>query len=222
MRQPPRLIVNADDFGLTAGINRGIGDAHERGILTSTSLMVLAPAAEDAAKLSLELPKLGVGLHAVTRDGMSPFAGPDELERQLVRFEELTGGPPTHLDSHHNVHFEPSALPAFQSAAQRLRIPLRGHSAARHVSSFYGRWGGESHPEQVSPEHLVRMLAGVRPGWTELACHPGYLDRDLHSSYAAERELEVASLCDARVRCAVEANEIELASFAMLASEVTP
>ena len=50
------LIVNADDFGLSEGVNRGIIEAHERGIVTSASLMVLRPAAASAADYSREDP----------------------------------------------------------------------------------------------------------------------------------------------------------------------
>src|SRR5205823_2526669 len=57
------LIVNGDDFGATPGINRGIIEAHQQGILTSASLMVDAPSAEEAVALSRSAPALSVGLH---------------------------------------------------------------------------------------------------------------------------------------------------------------
>jgi predicted glycoside hydrolase/deacetylase ChbG (UPF0249 family) len=57
------LIVNADDFGLTSGINRGIIEAHEHGIVTSASLMVRYPAAREAADYAKAHPELSVGLH---------------------------------------------------------------------------------------------------------------------------------------------------------------
>src|SRR5262245_1726991 len=57
------VIVNADDFGQTAGINRGIVQAHERGIVTSASLMVRWPAAAAAAAYARAHPRLSVGLH---------------------------------------------------------------------------------------------------------------------------------------------------------------
>ncbi len=53
-----RLIVNADDFGLSAGVNEGIVEAHVSGIVTSTSLMVDRPAAAGAAGLAREHPAL--------------------------------------------------------------------------------------------------------------------------------------------------------------------
>src|SRR5688572_31067184 len=60
-----RLIVNADDLGRSPGIDRGIVRAHERGIVTSTTLMANAPGAERAAALARECPSLDVGVHLV-------------------------------------------------------------------------------------------------------------------------------------------------------------
>jgi chitin disaccharide deacetylase len=211
-----QVIVNADDFGLTAGVNRAVAEAHTHGVLTSASLMVLEPGAEEAARLAAALPGLSVGLHVT-----APAAGsgwPQELEHQIARFRELVGADPTHLDSHHNAHRDPNALPHFVRAARTLRIPLREHSAARYFSRFYGSWGGETHPEQISVDSLLRMLdQEARSGCTEVATHPGYVDAELRSSYACEREIELRTLCDPRLRDAIEARPIELIGFAQLA-----
>jgi len=64
-----RLIVNADDFGLTPGVNRGIAEAHAQGIVTSTTLMANASAFEDAIQLAAASPRLSVGCHLVLVDG---------------------------------------------------------------------------------------------------------------------------------------------------------
>ena len=64
-----RLIINADDFGLTAGVNRAIIEAHTRGIVTSSTLMATGPAFEDAVRLAKETPLLSVGCHVVLIDG---------------------------------------------------------------------------------------------------------------------------------------------------------
>lgn len=66
-----RLIVNADDFGLSPEVNAGIVRAHRDGILRSASLMVAEPAARAAAELSRDNPGLDVGLHAVVCQGRS-------------------------------------------------------------------------------------------------------------------------------------------------------
>jgi predicted glycoside hydrolase/deacetylase ChbG (UPF0249 family) len=72
-----RLIVNADDFGLTAGVNRAVVELHQAGVLTSTTLMANAAASDEAIQLALANPSLGVGCHVVLVDGepvLSPTA----------------------------------------------------------------------------------------------------------------------------------------------------
>jgi chitin disaccharide deacetylase len=64
-----RLIVNADDFGFTAGVNRAIVEAHTRGIVTSSTLMASGRAFEDAVRLAKTVPHLSVGCHVVLIDG---------------------------------------------------------------------------------------------------------------------------------------------------------
>jgi hopanoid biosynthesis associated protein HpnK len=64
-----RLIVNADDFGFTAGVNRAIVEAHTRGIVTSSTLMANGRAFEDALRLAKSVPSLSVGCHVVLIDG---------------------------------------------------------------------------------------------------------------------------------------------------------
>lgn len=207
------VVVNADDFGLTRGVNRGIVEAHQRGIVTSTSLLVDAAASAAAAALAESLPDLSVGLH-LDLDGVTAEHVPAELERQLRRFQELKGSLPTHVDTHHNSHGDPGILRHVLAFTRRHDLPLRGHSTARVCSRFYGQWGGETHLEQIGVAGLARLLSeGVAEGITELICHPGYPDPELRSSYAAERETEVATLCDPGARAVLDARGIRLIGF---------
>ncbi len=64
-----RLIINADDFGLTSGVNRGIRDAHTNGVVTSSTLMTCGGRFEEAVGFASETPKLSVGCHVVLVDG---------------------------------------------------------------------------------------------------------------------------------------------------------
>src|SRR6516162_4404221 len=73
-----RLVVNADDLGLTVGVNDGIFDAHDRGILTSASLMANAPAAVHAIHRLRSRPSLGIGMHLTLVDG-TPMHPPDRV-----------------------------------------------------------------------------------------------------------------------------------------------
>ena len=65
----PRLIVNADDFGMAPGVNRAILELHAAEVLTSATLMAKAAATEEAVKMALAMPTLGVGCHVVLVDG---------------------------------------------------------------------------------------------------------------------------------------------------------
>src|SRR5437773_7661537 len=90
-------------------------------------------------------------------------------------------------------------------------MPVRGDSEIRHVSKFYGQWGGDTHLEQIGCEGLLRLLdEEVRDGVTELACHPCYVEAGFRFSYAEEREVELKTLCDGRVRQAIRQRESEL------------
>ena len=219
------LIVNGDDFGASPGINRGIIAAHRCGILTSTSLIVNVPWSEEAVRLSRAVPALSVGLHAhIICAGREGATGPidddrcrAELHRQFFYFQALLGRPPTHLDSHHNVHRDPRLRPHFFDLARQYGLPLREHSPVHYFSKFYGQWGGETHLEQISVESLIWMLkTELQEGVTELSCHPGYVDSDFPSSYSAERETELRTLCDPLIRQVLAEQSIQLVSFSDL------
>ncbi len=79
---PARLILNADDFGLTAGINRAIAELHQAGVLTSATLMANGPAFHDAVRIALAHPSLGVGCHIVLTDGV-PVSPPEAIPTLL-------------------------------------------------------------------------------------------------------------------------------------------
>jgi chitin disaccharide deacetylase len=214
--------VNADDLGYSPGVNQGIVVAHQRGVLTSASLMVDMPASRDGARLTRDLPALSVGLHANLADAsgqplvsLETGEGCGEvLQQQLDRFDELMGRLPTHLDSHHNIHRNPRLLPHFLELAAQHKLPLREHSPVRYLSSFYGQWGGCTHLEQISAHGMIRLLeTEISEGVTELSCHPGYCDPQLRSGYREEREVELSSLCDPAVREFLSARQIRLVNF---------
>ena len=79
-----RLIVNADDFGLTSGVNRAIVELHAAGVLTSTTLMARAGASQEAIRLAVATPTLGVGCHIVLVDG-EPVLPPKEIPTLVDR-----------------------------------------------------------------------------------------------------------------------------------------
>ena len=149
-----KLIVNADDFGMTEGNSIATILCHETGIVTSTTMMVNMPYAPMAAKLAEKHPTLGLGIHLVltvgrplvdgaesftdkngnfrrpnSYEGGKPHADLEELytewKAQIEKFIELTGHKPTHMDSHHHVHLQPWHMEVTKKLAQEYDLPVR-------------------------------------------------------------------------------------------------
>jgi len=268
---PARILaVNADDFGFTRGVNRGIVDCHLRGILTSATLMANGEAFDDAVALAREVPSLDIGAHLVLVQGLSLLGGrplPPTVPA-LVRalafgrirpYEELraqvekilaAGLRITHLDTHKHTHLLPPVLEAVLRIAEEYRVPwvrrpfdlplpaarrtppagvrlarramaaverrfeerIR-RSGCRTTDHFAGfQWTG-----RFTSEDLIALLGALPPGVTEFMAHPGYCTEELwraKTRLKASREAELRALTDARVREALRANGIRLASFA--------
>lgn len=83
-----QLIVNADDFGISRGVNRGIVEAHRTGLVTSASLMANLPSAEDALTRAAICPDLGLGLHLTLTAGQ-PLSRPDLVPTLVDRHGEF-------------------------------------------------------------------------------------------------------------------------------------
>jgi len=151
------LIVNADDFGRSTGVDDGIVRAHREGIVTSTTFMANAPGAQHAASLALSTPSLDVGVHLVltyARPLSNPsrirslvredgsFWRPSELvarpidraealteyRAQFARARELIRREPTHVDTHHWVHDHPALSWALCELAQETGAAARAHT----------------------------------------------------------------------------------------------
>lgn len=139
-----QLIVNADDFGFTRDVNRGIIEAHTGGILTATTLMANGAAFDDAVALARAHPGLDVGCHLVMVQGPSlarrgaelpsslPHLIQELLQRRIDPYAELrpqvmkvldAGIRPLHLDTHKHTHLWPSVLDAVVRLSQEFRIP---------------------------------------------------------------------------------------------------
>ena len=138
-----RLIVNADDFGFTPDVNRGILEAHRNGILTATTLMANGDAFDDAVRLAREVESLDIGCHLVLIGGRSllpPYSPLPVSVAELLRalaagrlrvYDEFVaqlrkilaaGLRPTHLDTHKHTHLAPPVLDAVARVAEEFEI----------------------------------------------------------------------------------------------------
>ena len=175
----PSLLINADDFGLTPGVNRAIAELHDVGCLLSTTLMATGRAFDEAVTLALARPALGVGCHIVLTDGL-PALPPAEIPSLL--------GPD-------GVHFRP-ALSSFirdlmlgrlneselerEAAAQIRRL----QSAGLRVTHFDTHKHTHLFPAVVRP--LARAAKACRvdalrnpfePEWSIEACQGAWKRR---------------------------------------------
>jgi chitin disaccharide deacetylase len=177
-----RLIVNADDFGLTPGVSEGILTAHRHGIVTSTTVLVNRPIPRDLLD-RLDASGLGVGLHVnltlgspITKssslvDGSGRFvrdarhaaarAKPRDVEReveaQIERFEKLRKRPPTHLDTHHHVGLLSPVREVVVQLARRRGLPVRSQDAMARAAARSAAL--------ATPDHFFGE-SGPSPYWT--------------------------------------------------------
>lgn len=147
-----RLIVNADDFGLTSGVNRAIVELHHAGVLTSATLMARAAATDEAIEIARSTPSLGVGCHVVLVDGkpispdlatlapggdffptlgsflkklFSASIRAEEIEREArcqITHLQQRGVQLTHIDTHKHTHMFPGVLRPVLRAARSCGI----------------------------------------------------------------------------------------------------
>lgn len=201
-----KLIVNADDFGYSRGVNYGIIDAHKYGIVNSTTMMMNMPGVNHAVELAKEHPTLKLGIHLVLTCGkpllpdvpslidtqgnfkkLSDFMNDKnlslpELERewtaQIDRFLDF-GLTATHFDSHHHVHGIPEFLPVIQRLSRKYNLPVRriSEQPVEGVPFFTDRFFHDFYGEGVTGNYFVDFSKyDVDNQTIEVMCHPGYLD----------------------------------------------
>lgn len=217
------LIFNADDFGASVGVNRGIVECHQRGVLTSTGLMVTGRAVHEAVAMSRDNPRLAIGLHwDVWGEDEREFdianvaAVREEFHRQFEEFVRLMGRLPTHIDSHRHAHRERVIFQHFLEFAAGVGVPVRGDGQVNFVGGFYAQWEWKvTDLSHVSVPALEGMVRSETPaGWTEFSCHPGYVSDDYTAIYLAEREAEVRTLTDPRIAAVIREEGVRLKSYA--------
>ncbi|OQP14540.1 MULTISPECIES: chitin disaccharide deacetylase [Geobacillus thermoleovorans group] len=238
---PRYCIVNADDFGYSKGVNYGILEAFQNGVVTSATLMANMPAAEHAARLAKDHPELGVGIHfvltcgrpladvpsLVNENGEFPRRGEalvgarrGDIERelcaQLERFFSF-GLTPTHIDSHHHVHEHPNVFPVVEQLAERYRLPIRPVRTARPhrlptVDVFFPDFYGDG----LTKDRFISLIDRIGDGQTaEVMCHPAYIDVPLASgsSYCQQRVEELAVLTDPTLVAEMAERGVQLITY---------
>ncbi|WP_428678914.1 chitin disaccharide deacetylase [Photobacterium sanguinicancri] len=240
-----KLIFNADDFGLTKGVNLGTLDACLHGVVRSTTLMVGMPAEQHALNLLAQSPPLKVGLHLRFTTGKPLTSGKtlvdprgdcwskeyiarymdfdameiaDEIEAQICAFQAL-GIPLSHLDSHHHAHFHPQILPVVKEIASSHQLVVRGITDSEQVKGCHYAFCNQFYDTAVSIDSLLSVIDQQQGlcDVLEIMCHPAYVDQPLLecSGYTMPRAKELAVLTDPYLLEQLANRDITLCDYAV-------
>ena len=222
-----RLIVNADDFGYSSDINRGIITAHKNGVVTTASIIVTKQSFQEAIDLVKKNPKLATGIHfdldrffnvdhekGVVGEYITPQPSSVEVAsemRKQIKLLKSTGVALGHITSHHHAHLRREILPVVCSIAQEYNI-----RAIRFFRKFYQSQTEYDELKNIIEQHKLVHTQHFIEGWywgnideefvtAELMTHPGYGE--------LWREYELSACCDPRLKDYLREKNIQLITF---------
>ena len=265
-----RLIVNADDFGVSAEVNQGILECFDEGIVTSTSLLPNGPVFGQAVE-AIRHSNIPAGIHFILTHG-EPVTPADQVptlvdrrgyfwnkwhftrrlyEKKIRAREVLTelyaqmhkciyhGLDFDHFDSHHHVHSLPGVSKYFSQLAAEFGLtacrkirhtgyfmkPLKSHfiqntiavlDSSTHDHQFHSPdqfFGFNLMANEDKHATLHHIIDHIRPGVTELMCHPGYASTGNIGRYNTRRFDEKNALCSQDIKTHLYNRNVELISF---------
>lgn len=204
-----KMIMNADDFGMTEGNTIATLLAHADGIVSSTTCMMNMPFAEFALEEAKKYPDLGVGIHLVLTVGRPlvdgaksytdengnfirpknypeghPSANPDELyvewKAQIEKFIKVAGKKPTHIDSHHHVHLLPEHIEVVKRLAREYDLPIRQREDQLLETYEHVRCNTRFYDTNANVEFIESACKETDEEVLEFMCHPALLDQRLY------------------------------------------
>jgi len=240
-----KLIINADDFGITEGVTKGIIDSHADGVVTSTTLLMNVPFTEFALEQAKNYPELGVGIHLALTIGKPLISGIksftdsegnflklsdysrhdvaadldelyEEWKAQMDHFIRLAKKLPTHIDSHHHVHCLPQHHDVVVQLAREYDLPVR--ESEKILDTYeHAIFMGEFYGDDLNVARITDELARDTK-IMEIMCHPAYIDQKTYeiTSYSLPRMKEMEILRSDELRGFIRENGIELITFADL------
>ncbi len=232
------LILNADDFGFSKGVNEGIIKSFKEGIVTSTTAMCTMPFIDHAVELSKQNTDLKVGLHlTLTRykpalnthqtivDENNLFHTSDTLRNKEIDIEEvyaeykaqvelfikLFGRKPTHLDGHQHTHVLPNIVHATKRIMEEYDLDCRLLS-----DEVYFYEGFYNHFNLIhSINDAVKHAQSDGFSKIDMMCHPAIIDDFLlqNTSYNKQRANELSAIISPDVKDYIDLNNIKLGSY---------
>lgn len=238
-----RLIVNADDFGMSKKVNEGIGYTHEHGILTSTTVMMNKPYAYELPVYQAKYPNLGFGIHLVLTSGkplgsnyLTLTTEDGYFKRSFIRDDEsydieevyrewklqieafiTIGGMPSHMDSHHGVHQKQKLYPVVKRLQDEYKLAFRNtFQMEKHDIRTASRFVGSFYNKTVTLDTIKLVIDSVQEHEiVELMSHPGFVDIETinASIYNFKRIEELQLLTSDEIKDYVTSKEVILISY---------
>ncbi|MCL2522689.1 MAG: ChbG/HpnK family deacetylase [Erysipelotrichales bacterium] len=225
-----KIIVNADDYGMTKSLNDGIIYAYNNGVLSSTTVMAHLCSIEEIKRLATEAKGIGIGVHLTLTQGipLTDFSTvredgtfnrakifQDDFNINEVRKEFIaqiehvknSGVKLTHLDSHHHVHMRDSIKDLMTELSLKYKLPVRGMSDnVQFDARFYNK--------TVSLEFFMDIIKNSE-GIIEIMTHPSFVDAQLlkATSYNEPRGLELEILTSSEVKAFYKKNNLVKATY---------
>ncbi|MCL2236366.1 MAG: carbohydrate deacetylase [Defluviitaleaceae bacterium] len=204
-----KIIFNADDYGYSKGVNLGIIEAFQNGIVRSATMMANTPGFDHGVRLLESSPDLKIGVHLVLTHGRSlggvyqtitdakgNFLTLSELtnrantgqidlaeveQEYTLQIQRILGARirPTHFDGHHHTHLLPGILDITANFARKHDVALRGCNQQIPRGIKTVAFSDDFFGDNSTLEHLELMLSKCSAD-TEFFCHPAYVDSYLY------------------------------------------
>lgn len=237
-----KLIINADDFGYSNGVNYGIIDAYKNGIVRSTTIMAGMPGFDHAVELAKENKGLGVGVHLtltcykpvldnhktiVNKEGYFDRRLYNKENIKNIDLEEIysefeaqiekvknAGIEITHLDSHHHVHTIKELKPVIERILSKYKLPIRGGLDYEIDYDKIMNFNGSFYNENINLNGFEKLLEEDIEV-LDIMSHPAYLDKLIFesSSYNTKRMDELELLTSDKVKDLIKEKGIELSNY---------
>ena len=206
-----KVIINADDFGMTLGNTIGILHSHVEGVVNSTTIMMNMPYAEFALEKAKQYPNLGVGIHlvltvgkplldkkAVFVDENGNFRRPnsypngdvnvdncddlyDEWKAQIEKFIEIAKKKPTHIDSHHHIHLLEGQIEVIRRLAREYDIPVRQRYEVLVDNYEHIPFTEDFYGSDFVRVETFKKIITEAKDSIEIMCHPAFIDQRLYN-----------------------------------------
>ncbi|MBO3443639.1 chitin disaccharide deacetylase [Clostridium sp. CCUG 7971] len=238
-----KLIINADDFGYTEGVNVGIISAYKNGVVSSTTMMSAMPGFEQGVELLKENPGLGCGVHMtlscykpllkkhktivdengyfykrITNESLEDMDMNEIYEEFCAQIDRVieSGVKITHLDSHHHVHGLLKLNPVIKKILNKYRLPIRGGFEYNLDYKKIIPVVDTFYANNVDYDYFEKNIEELKKyEIADIMTHPAFVDEFLlnSTSYAIPRTKEHKILTSENVKKVLEKNNITLVNY---------